>query len=66
MEKKEWGMPKLIVLIRAKPEESILTFCKYAAWPESSEGPDATYPKCTTNLGRGGVCAYYCDESIAT
>lgn len=26
--KKEWEKPKLIVLIRGKPEESVLLFCK--------------------------------------
>ena len=28
MKKKAWEKPKLIVLVRGKPEEAILTFCK--------------------------------------
>ena len=30
MEKKEWAEPGLIVLVRSKPEEAVLTACKYA------------------------------------
>jgi len=26
--KKEWKTPELIVLVRSKPEEAVLTFCK--------------------------------------
>ena len=29
-EKKAWQKPELIVLVRSKPEESVLTFCKNA------------------------------------
>jgi hypothetical protein len=29
--KKEWKTPELIVLVRSKPEEAVLTGCKYAA-----------------------------------
>ncbi len=28
MEKKTWQKPQLIVLVRGKPEEAILSFCK--------------------------------------
>jgi len=28
MEKKTWVMPELIVLVRSKPEEAVLTACK--------------------------------------
>ena len=27
--KKEWSEPELIVLVRSKPEEAVLTSCKY-------------------------------------
>lgn len=33
MEKKEWGEPELIVLVRSKPEEAVLSICKYPAKP---------------------------------
>jgi len=29
MEKKTWVMPELIVLVRSKPEETVLSTCKY-------------------------------------
>ena len=43
MEKKKWVQPELIVLVRSKPEESVLNGCKY--WTESS-GPDYWFDAC--------------------
>ncbi len=43
MEKKEWKEPELIVIVRCKPEESVLFVCKasrYACGDES--GPTMT------------------------
>ena len=37
---KTWEAPKLVVLVRARPEESILINCKF--WQESSGGPIAS------------------------
>ena len=31
MKKEKWGKPKLIVLVRSKPEEGVLVACKRAA-----------------------------------
>ncbi len=38
MDKKQWERPKLLVLVRAKPEESVLASCKDG---ESGRGASA-------------------------
>ena len=43
--KKKWGKPKLIILIRGKPEEGVLGFCK--AWDYYSTGSTGIYQDCT-------------------
>jgi hypothetical protein len=35
---KMWEKPKLIILVRGKPEEAILVFCKSAALSGASPG----------------------------
>jgi hypothetical protein len=40
--KPKWGKPKLIVLVRGKPEEGVLAACKY--W--SGAGPRTDYGTC--------------------
>jgi hypothetical protein len=35
--KKRWEQPQLLVLMRSNPEEAVLTACKIAAQPGSSE-----------------------------
>lgn len=42
MPKKKWKMPKLIVLLRGRPEEGVLQACKAGG----SEGPDSGYSNC--------------------
>lgn len=41
--KKVWEKPKLIVLIRGKPEESVLFFCKIVGY---AEGPEGIFTNC--------------------
>jgi hypothetical protein len=41
--KKEWVTPELIVLVRSKPEEAVLTACKYTFYGSS---PSLTYDYC--------------------
>ena len=48
--KKEWTKPELIVLVRNKPEEAVLTACKFA-----SGGPDSSQFDCIL-----GGCRAYC------
>jgi hypothetical protein len=40
MEEKEWSEPELVVLVRSKPEESVLVSCKHPGedWVESNYG----------------------------
>ena len=42
MSKKKWERPKLIVLVRGKPEEMVLSYCK-ASW---ESGEQDTYNGC--------------------
>jgi hypothetical protein len=44
--KKTWESPKLIVLVRARPEESILSLCKGQLGPTNS--PTDAYYYCTS------------------
>jgi hypothetical protein len=43
MEKKEWSEPEMIVLVRSKPEEAVLTACKDRA---HDGDPNYTYIGC--------------------
>ena len=53
MKKKEWGQPKLIILVRGRPEESVLDFCK--AW--SGGGPaNASGKNCFQNCTQLDHC----------
>lgn len=57
MEQKKWTKPKLIILTRGKPEESVLASCKN----DSVAAMSATvYSKCCSVLGDGITCAQIC------
>jgi len=43
--KKTWQNPKLIVLVRSKPEEMVLTACKYQPFPAGST-PGSLFSGC--------------------
>ena len=45
MRKKRWQKPKLIVLVRGKPEEAVLQICKASPGP-GSVGPDIAWSNC--------------------
>ena len=51
--KKEWIEPELIVLVRNKPEEAVLTTCK-GSGIQGGGHPTATFDYCVWNPG---VCA---------
>lgn len=38
MSKKKWLKPELVILFRGKPEESVLTVCRYNAAPLGTGG----------------------------
>lgn len=48
MKKKAWEKPKLVVLVRTKPEEAILSLCKM---PETFGGLAASVAPLTENYG---------------
>ena len=36
----QWGKPELIILVRTKPEEAVLTVCKHPGGPATSATGD--------------------------
>jgi hypothetical protein len=50
---KTWEKPKLIILVRTRPEESLLQACK----DHSPDGPTGVYALCSTD------CANWCSSS---
>jgi hypothetical protein len=44
---KTWEKPKLVVLLRGKPEEAVLETCKSAG----QSGPGITYAGCALTVG---------------
>lgn len=52
MQKKNWVKPELIVLIRGRPEENVLTGCKFAA-----SGPHSAWGGCLIII----ICYNECD-----
>jgi hypothetical protein len=55
--KKEWTKPELIVLVRSKPEEGVLTACKHNDGVSIGGGPYDAYGGCA-GLNR---CDFPCD-----
>jgi len=53
MKNKPWKKPELVVLTRSKPEEGVLSFCKWLA-PNDS-GPNAAAAACVL-IGCPDVC----------
>jgi len=51
MPKKKWEKPKLIVLVRGKPEERVLAVCKW-----NPGGPDVYYGSCCVGPTHGFEC----------
>ena len=46
--KKQWQKPQLVVLLRSKPEEAVLTACK--SWL-ASQGPANQFNVCKQDAG---------------
>jgi len=53
MEKKSWGKPELVVLVRSKPEEGVLTQCKVVG---ALVGPGVDSQGCGDVLTNCGAC----------
>jgi hypothetical protein len=49
MEKKTWTVPELIVLVRSKPEEAVLTGCKVTDKTGSQNLAAACYQTCSSS-----------------
>ena len=58
--KKTWESPKLIVLVRTRPEESILSFCKGQLGPVNT--PDDTWSYCTPAIVDCSCCSTEIDS----
>jgi hypothetical protein len=59
--KKSWEKPKLVILSRGKPEESVLGLCKITL-NQSGGGPDPEYAYCN----RRSDCIADCEVSTET
>ena len=63
MSKKKWITPKLVILVRGRPEELVLVACK------TTSSGTGTYPNTTVNkcLGKSeGVCRAACFEAVTS
>jgi hypothetical protein len=51
--KKDWKKPELIVLVRSKPEEAVLAFCKNVSGYARTNGHSCKNPNCnlSTTIG---------------
>jgi hypothetical protein len=59
--KKEWTKPELIVLVRSKPEEGVLSACKNYQGVPANGGPASANGGCTVI-----TCARACDAPSAS
>ena len=55
-ERKMWEKPELVVLLRSKPEEAVLAFCKLSA---GSSGPINGAGWCGNATGGCPACAVF-------
>jgi len=56
-QKKAWKTPELIILVRSKPQEAVLTACK----GETIQiGEASSYAGCAKPGNLGGTCWYWC------
>jgi hypothetical protein len=53
--KKQWEQPKLIVLVRGNPEESLIIYCKGLGF---AGDPNNQASDCNLQNGECGVCNY--------
>lgn len=58
---KKWEAPQLIVLVRSRPEESLISTCKH--WQNPNEGPNAFYSACV--MGDVSSCNWCVQEAVS-
>ena len=58
LRKKAWIVPELVVLIRNKPEETVLVACKSGTWPGKTGDPNTNDYTCIYN---NPTCAPDCN-----
>ena len=54
MKKKKWSKPKLIILVKNRPEENVLLTCKQSSYLEERTITPDCVPQCYTS--RYNVC----------
>jgi hypothetical protein len=53
-----WEKPKLIVLVRSKPEESLILYCKFSSGIQGTGSPTDLFFGCYNQLGLcNGECS---------
>jgi hypothetical protein len=68
VDKKSWGTPELIVLMRSKPEEMVLTHCKFEAAAPNPDWPGGYVHGCGEPEDAGGSvgCGTNCQSRGAS
>ena len=57
MRKKEWSTPELVILVRSRPEENVLTHCKtYGTTVVNQDPYTPTGQDCKAAQGNCGAC----------
>jgi hypothetical protein len=56
-QRKQWQRPELTVLVRSKPEEAVLTYCKLTGGAQKSGYPTNVASRCCTPKG---ACSSSC------
>lgn len=60
--KKQWGKPSMLVIVRNKPEETVLDYCKTAG----GGGAASALNLCRYAGAAPGTCSPSCDTHSAT
>jgi hypothetical protein len=65
MKDKAWEKPKLLVLVRGKPEESVLDLCKHPEFIKGT-GPNSGHQECTWATTDSATYCQKCHDSAKT
>ena len=60
---KTWAKPKLISIVRGRPEEALLSGCK---WHLTNMGPNYAYVNCQQDYLGPGQCSGDCSQMHAS
>ncbi len=59
IKKEKWGKPKLIILVRGKPEERVVLACKVdTGFIIDGSGPNYFHEGCGAQSSMGQACGY--------